>query len=145
MKTIGKPYNWIRKQQKDVGKVFAPKMHYDKEFDIFCITWCPQFKVKYSLETEDGFVFDMARHKQEEVVGIEIMDFMKKLKIKQKDICVELGKSFVKGYEKAKHDEQERILKIIKSYKIQLIMNSASNNLLQKIMEEIKVRKKVGK
>jgi len=73
-----KEKNWILKQQKDVRKVYDPKINYDKEHDILSITWFPQLNVKYSLETDNGFVFDISE--QDEVKGIEIFDFKKKLK-----------------------------------------------------------------
>lgn len=68
--------HWIIKQRKDVKKVFAPKVDYDNEYDILYITWLPQIKCKYSLESEDDFVFDI--NEDEEVKGIEIMDFKKR-------------------------------------------------------------------
>lgn len=73
---------WIKKQQKDVKKVFAPKIDYDKEFDILYIRWFPQFKYIHSLETDNGIIFDISEKPEQEVIGIQIMDFMKKLKLK---------------------------------------------------------------
>lgn len=65
--------HWIKKQQKDVSKIFAPKVDYDKEYDILSIVWFPQLDCKYSLETTNGFVFDI--NEEENVKGIEIFDF----------------------------------------------------------------------
>lgn len=68
--------HWIIQQRKDVGKIFAPDIDYNEEYDILYITWFPQLKVKYSLESVDDFVFDISE--QNEVKGIEIMDFKKR-------------------------------------------------------------------
>jgi uncharacterized protein YuzE len=68
--------HWILKQMRDVKKVFAPMVDYDKEYDILYITWFPQLKCKYSLESSDDFIFDIT--KEEEVKGVEIMDFKKR-------------------------------------------------------------------
>lgn len=71
-----KKEHWIIKQRKDVKKVFAPKVDYDKEHDILSIVWFPQLNCKYSLESSDDFVFDISE--KEEVKGIEIFDFKKR-------------------------------------------------------------------
>jgi len=65
--------DWITQQQKDVQKIFAPKVYYDPEYDICYITWFPQARYKYSLESADDFVFDMTDN--EYVKGVEIMNF----------------------------------------------------------------------
>ncbi len=74
--------HWTKKQQEDAEKVFAPKLDYDKENDILYITWLPQFEYDSSIETESGFVFDVSK-KPKEIKGIEIFDFMKKIKEKK--------------------------------------------------------------
>lgn len=71
-----KKQHWAIKQQKDVKKIFAPKVHYDKQSDILYITWLPKYKYKDSLESSDGFVFDISE--DEDVKGIEIFDFKKR-------------------------------------------------------------------
>ena len=78
-----KKKSWIIEQRKDVSKVYAPEMKYSKEFDILHIRWLPQLNYAFSLETENGFVFDISPKPNEEVVGIEIFDFMKKIKQKR--------------------------------------------------------------
>ena len=71
--------HWIEKQREDAEKVFAPKIHYDKENDILGIWWFPGHKYSYSIETESGFVFDISEEPDEDIKGVEIFDFMKKL------------------------------------------------------------------
>lgn len=71
-----KDTTWIKKQMKDVKKVFSPKVDYDEKYDILYIFWLPQQGCKYSLESEDGFVFDISE--QDEVKGVEIFDFKKR-------------------------------------------------------------------
>jgi len=66
----------VIKQQKDVRKIFQPKVDYDKENDILFITWFPQVDCKFSLETDNGFVFDV--DEQENIKGVEIFDFKKR-------------------------------------------------------------------
>lgn len=68
--------HWIKKQQKDVSKVFKPKVDYNRQDDVLYITWLPQIKCKYSLETTNGFVFDI--NEQDNVKGVEIFDFKKR-------------------------------------------------------------------
>jgi uncharacterized protein YuzE len=68
--------HWIIKQRKDIEKIFAPNIDYNEEYDTLWITWFPQLKVKYSLESSDDIIFDISE--QEEVKGIEIMDFKKR-------------------------------------------------------------------
>ena len=72
--------NWLEKQKKDVKKVFAPKLHYDKEYDILYITWLPDLKCDFSLETGTGFLFDISEKPEQQVKGVEIYDFMKMIK-----------------------------------------------------------------
>jgi len=71
--------HWIEKQREDAEKVFAPKIDYDEEYDILSINWLPQLKYDHSIETKSGFVFDITKP-EEEIKGIEIFDFMKKIK-----------------------------------------------------------------
>lgn len=66
------------KQRKDIDKIFFPKIDYDKKYDILYITWFPHFKVDYSLECGDNFVFDIAKNKKKDIKGIEIFDFKKR-------------------------------------------------------------------
>jgi uncharacterized protein YuzE len=68
--------HWITQQQKDAQKIFAPKVDYDKEFDILYITWFPQARCKYSMETESDFIFDLTDN--DYIKGVEIMDFKKR-------------------------------------------------------------------
>lgn len=77
-----KNLNWILKQQRDVTKIFKPKVHYDEECDFLYITWLPFEKRDFSLETDNGIVFDIS--KDEEIVGVEIQDFKKKIKEKRR-------------------------------------------------------------
>lgn len=72
--------NWITEQIKDAEEIFSPKVRYDKENDILYITWFPQFKYDSSIETESGFVFDISEKPEQEVKGVEIFDFMEKIK-----------------------------------------------------------------
>lgn len=72
--------HWIIKQREDAEKIFKPKLHYDEEHDILGIWWFPEYEYDYSVETEGGFVFDISKKPKHEVKGIEISDFMKKLK-----------------------------------------------------------------
>ena len=72
--------HWLTKQKKDAEKVFAPKIMYDEEHDILYISWYPQLKYDYSIETQSGFVFDISKKPDQEVKGVEIFDFLKKLK-----------------------------------------------------------------
>lgn len=65
--------SWIFKQRKMATKVFAPKVSYDKENDILYIVWFPETTCESSLETQNGFVFDIT--KNDYVKGIEIFDF----------------------------------------------------------------------
>jgi len=85
--------NWIEKQREEAEKMFKPKIHYDKEHDILGIWWFPHLDCEYSVETketptedgfetEDGFVFDLT--KGGEVKGVEIFDFMEKIKKEKK-------------------------------------------------------------
>lgn len=70
----------IKKQQKDVSKFYAPKIDYDKENDILSICWLGQHPVTFSLESEEGYVFDISRQGKEElVVGVEVFDFQEKV------------------------------------------------------------------
>jgi uncharacterized protein YuzE len=68
--------NWIFKQQRDVQKVFSPIIDYDREYDILYITWFPQLKCTYSLETLNDIIFDLTQDDQ--IKGIEIMDFKRR-------------------------------------------------------------------
>ncbi len=77
---MGKEKHWIEKQREDVGKIFAPKLDYDKEHDILYITWLPHLNCDYSLPSNNGFVFDISKKPEQDVKGVEIFDFMKKLK-----------------------------------------------------------------
>ncbi len=72
--------HWIHKQRKDADEIFSPEISYDREHDIFSITWFPQFEYESSIETTNGFIFDISTKPEQEVKGIEIFDFMKKLK-----------------------------------------------------------------
>ena len=72
--------HWIKKQQEDAEKVFCPELVYDKENDILYINWFPQFEYDSSIETESGFVFDISKNREQQVKGIEIFDFMNKIK-----------------------------------------------------------------
>jgi len=72
-------------------RFYAPSILYDEEYDILSINWCPHIKVDYSIETENGFVFDLSG--EEKVIGLEIFNFKKqakqntnKSKIKQKKV-----------------------------------------------------------
>jgi len=69
--------NWYNQQRKEVKEVFAPKVNYDAKYDILNISWFPELKCKFSLESEDGFIFDIAE-KDEEIKGIEIMGFKRR-------------------------------------------------------------------
>lgn len=68
-----KKKSWIIKQRKEVSEIFNPKVDYDKEYDILSITWFPKADCKYSLETQNGFVFDLT--KKDFVKGVEIFNF----------------------------------------------------------------------
>lgn len=72
-----KKENWYTKQKKDVSKIFVPKVDYDEENDILYITWFPQLDCEYSLETLNGFIFDISKG-DKQVKGVEIMDFKKR-------------------------------------------------------------------
>jgi uncharacterized protein YuzE len=72
--------NWIAKQKKDVTMIFKPSIDYSKEFDCLYITWLPQLKCQSSLETDDEIIFDISEKPHEEIIGIEIMDFSKRIK-----------------------------------------------------------------
>ena len=74
--------NWIIKQREDAEKVFAPKIHYDEENDILGIWWLPELEYDFSLETKSGFVFDISKKPEQEVKGIEIFGFSKKIRNK---------------------------------------------------------------
>lgn len=84
-----KSFKWIEAQQKNVTKIFAPSIDYDSEFDILSIRWLPQWDVEYSLETNNGIVFDIGKFEKKkgnnkEVIGLEIFDFKRKyMKIKK--------------------------------------------------------------
>lgn len=75
-----KSKNWVIKQRKNVSKIFNPKIAYSKEYDILYITWLPNLKYDFSLETEDGIIFDISEKPQEQVKGIEIHNFSKRIK-----------------------------------------------------------------
>jgi len=68
---------WIIRQRKDVGKVFAPRIHYNKDFDVLHITWFPQLNCAFSLETDNNIIFDISEG-EKQVKGIEIIDFKKR-------------------------------------------------------------------
>jgi hypothetical protein len=70
----------IKQLRKDADKIFGPKIDYDKKYDILSITWFPQLEYDSSIETENGFVFDISKKPTQDVKGIEIFDFMKKIK-----------------------------------------------------------------
>lgn len=72
--------HWIKKQQEDADKVFAPQLDYDEENDILMITWLPQLEYRHSIETTNGFVFDISKKPEQDIKGVEIFDFMKKIK-----------------------------------------------------------------
>ena len=68
--------HWIIQQKKDVQKMFAPQVDYDKEYDILYITWFPKLRCKYSMECESDFIFDLTDN--DYIKGVEIMDFKKR-------------------------------------------------------------------
>jgi len=72
-----KMLQWFNKQRKDVGRVFAPAVDYDADNDLLYIAWLPQLKCKFSLESDNGFIFDITE-KGEEVKGVEIFDFKRR-------------------------------------------------------------------
>jgi len=78
-----KQEHWIKKQNKDAEKVLKPKMFYDKENDILSIFWFPNLKYDFSLETTSGFIFDISKKPEQAIKGIEIFNFMKKIKLKK--------------------------------------------------------------
>jgi len=82
MKTKKQKEHWTQKQKKDADKIFSPKIDYDKEDDILYITWLPQLEYAYSIETSNGYVFDITDDKHPEVKGIEIFDLKEKIKRK---------------------------------------------------------------
>jgi hypothetical protein len=67
---------WIREQRKFVSKIFAPKVFYDKEFDILSLCWFPAQKYDFSLETLDDIIFDVSADK--DIKGIQIINFKKR-------------------------------------------------------------------
>ena len=67
----------IKKAQIENQRFFSPTIFYNEDYDILSIIWCPQHKVKESIETKNGFVFDL--DSQNRVKGLEIFDFKKKL------------------------------------------------------------------
>jgi len=75
----------IKKMREYADNIFAPEIDYDEEHDILSITWFPAFDYDVSYETSDGFVFDISKKPEQEVKGIEIFDFMKKLKEEKND------------------------------------------------------------
>ena len=75
--------NWIEESRKEAEEVFKPQLYYDEEDDVLSITWLPKLKVDYSIETKSGFIFDVSKKPNPEIKGIEIFDFMKKIKIKK--------------------------------------------------------------
>ena len=78
--------HWTQKQMEDADKVFAPKILYDKENDILSIFWFPQLDYDSSIETTDGFIFDISKKPEEEIKGIEIHNFMSKIKTQSKSV-----------------------------------------------------------
>ena len=78
--------HWTQKQMEDADKVFAPKILYDKEYDILSIFWFPQLDYDSSIETTDGFIFDISKKPEEEIKGIEIHNFMSKMKTQSKSV-----------------------------------------------------------
>ena len=71
---------------EDADKVFAPKILYDKENDILSIFWFPQLDYDSSIETTNGFIFDISKKPEEEIKGIEIHNFMSKIKTQSKSV-----------------------------------------------------------
>lgn len=69
--------HWIFKQRREASKFFAPKIRYDKKYDILYIGWFPKKEYKFSIETKEDIVFDMHNNK-DGVKGIEIFDFKRK-------------------------------------------------------------------
>lgn len=65
--------HWFLKQRKEAEEIFAPKVYYDNEYDILYITWFPNIKCKYSMETESDFIFDLTD--KDYIKGVEIIDF----------------------------------------------------------------------
>ena len=78
--------HWTQKQMEDADKVFAPKILYDKENDILSIFWFPQLDYDSSIETTNGFIFDISKKPEEEIKGIEIHNFMSKIKTQSKSV-----------------------------------------------------------
>lgn len=78
--------HWTQKQMEDADKVFAPKILYDKENDILSIFWFPQLDYDSSIETTNGFIFDISKKPEEEIKGIEIHNFMSKIKTQSKNL-----------------------------------------------------------
>ena len=76
--------DWMTKQRKDVQKVFAPTIDYDLENDILMISWFPQQDYDFSLEAGSDIIFDISKKPNQEVKGIQITGFMKKIKGKKK-------------------------------------------------------------
>jgi uncharacterized protein YuzE len=75
---------WIEEQKQEAKRFYAPSIFYDEEYDILSILWCPQLKIKESVETSNGFIFDLDNKNQ--VTGIEITEFKSKLKKETKNI-----------------------------------------------------------
>ncbi len=72
--------NWMIIQREQAEKVISPTMFYDEKYDILNIFWFPHLDYEVSVETEKGFIFDISKKPEQEVKGVEIHDFMKKLK-----------------------------------------------------------------
>ena len=79
-----KTENWITKQRKKAEKIFSPKIDYDEEHDILYITWLPHLNCYESIEAGSDFIFDISKEPASQIKGIEIFNFMKKIKKEDK-------------------------------------------------------------